>query len=30
MVFGKSPVVVATIVALILHNIIPKDKESAE
>ena len=30
MVFGKSPVVVATIMALILHNIIPKDKESAE
>ena len=28
MVFGKSPVVVATIVALILHNIIPKDKDS--
>ena len=28
MVFGKSPVVVATIMALILHNIIPKDKDS--
>ncbi len=30
MIFGKSPVVVATIVALILHNIIPKDKESLD
>ena len=29
MIFGKSPVVVATLLAVLLNIVLPKDKEDA-